>query len=152
MSVTTESNVTSAAPETTPEAPKLVVKNRAKEAPAGTGIILSEKAAGQIKQIIWNLATNGLRAMPGGGRLILSAAMDPSSEGILLSVRDEGVGIPDDELGNVFEPFQGRFAKGTGLGLAIVRRAVEALGGEVNAQSDEERGCHFWFRIPQAPH
>ena len=54
MSVTTESNVTTNAGETAaaPEAPKLTVKNRAKEAPAGAGIILTDKAAGQIQQII----------------------------------------------------------------------------------------------------
>src|SRR4029077_10259370 len=52
-----------------------------------------EADEGQIKQIVWNLATNGLRAMPKGGRLWLLAGMEPSSEGVVITVRDEGVGI-----------------------------------------------------------
>ena len=68
-------------------------------------------------------------------------------------VRDCCPGLSSEELEIIFEPFRrGRSNKGgSGLGLAIVRRAVEALGGEVDAQSDEERGCHFWFPIPRAP-
>lgn len=103
---------------------------------------------GQIKQIVWNLATNGLRAMPDGGRLLLRAAIEPSSEGIVLSVQDEGVGIPADELGNLFEPFQGRFAKGSGLGLAIVNRIVSDYNGEIQVRSQAGEGTTVSVRLP----
>ena len=76
-----------------------------------------EADEGQIKQIVWNLATNGLRAMPHGGRLRLIGALDPSSDGVVLTVKDEGIGIPAEELDSLFQPFHGRFAKGSGLGL-----------------------------------
>src|SRR5205823_4938792 len=78
---------------------------------------------GQIKQIVWNLATNGLRAMSDGGRLRLTAHSEPS-EGVVLIVEDEGIGIPSEELGGLFQPFHGSFPKGSGLGLAIVYRIV----------------------------
>ncbi|RPI55793.1 MAG: PAS domain S-box protein, partial [Acidobacteria bacterium] len=82
----------------------------------------------QIKQIVWNLATNGLRAMRNGGRLTLGARLEPGADGgqeaVVLEVADEGVGIPPDELDAIFQPFRGTFTKGTGLGLAIVHRIV----------------------------
>src|SRR5262249_42143073 len=90
-----------------------------------------EADEGQIKQIVWNLATNGLRAMPDGGRLHLAAAVEPSSEGMVLTVRDEGVGIEPKELDSLFQPFHGSFAKGSGLGLAIVHRIVSDYNGEI---------------------
>ena len=84
---------------------------------------------GQIRQIIWNLATNGLRAMPGGGPAARWAARRDAAatrRGVLV-VQDEGVGIPAEELDGIFQPFHGAFAKGSGLGLAIVHRIVQRL-------------------------
>src|SRR2546425_9766778 len=79
-----------------------------------------EADEGQIKQIVWNLATNGLRAMPDGGRLRLVCAVGPSSNAVVITVEDEGIGIPSEDLDRLFQPFHGRFVKGSGLGLAIV--------------------------------
>jgi two-component system sensor histidine kinase PilS (NtrC family) len=64
-----------------------------------------EADEGQIKQIVWNLATNGLRAMPHGGRLHLVGAVEPSTDGVVLTVSDEGIGIPR-ELDALFQPFR----------------------------------------------
>ena len=94
-----------------------------------------EADEGQIKQIVWNLATNGLRAMPDGGRLRLIGAVEPASDGVVITVEDEGVGIPADELDRLFQPFHGTFAKGTGLGLAIVHRIVTDYSGEIQVSS-----------------
>src|SRR5207248_11043447 len=76
-----------------------------------------EADEGQIKQIVWNLATNGLRAMPDGGKLLLQGSSGADS--VVITVSDEGVGIPSGELEGLFQPFHGRFVKGSGLGLAI---------------------------------
>ena len=65
----------------------------------------------QIKQIVWNLATNGLRAMPDGGTLRLSASSDPIG-GVVITVEDQGIGIATEELDDLFQPFHGTFAKG----------------------------------------
>ena len=94
-----------------------------------------EADEGQIKQIVWNLATNGLRAMPDGGRLRLAGSFEPSSDGVVLTVEDQGIGIPAEELDALFQPFHGSFAKGSGLGLAIVHRIVTDYNGEIGVSS-----------------
>jgi signal transduction histidine kinase len=107
-----------------------------------------EADEGQIKQIVWNLATNGLRAMVGGGRLELRTFTDPASSDIVLAVRDEGVGIPEEELDGLFQPFHGRFAKGSGLGLAIVHRIVTDYRGEIRVDSRPGGGTSVSVRFP----
>jgi two-component system sensor histidine kinase PilS (NtrC family) len=103
---------------------------------------------GQIKQIVWNLATNGLRAMPHGGRLHLVGTFEQESEGVVLTVSDEGIGIPAAELDALFQPFHGTFAKGSGLGLAIVHRIVRDYGGEIQVSSQPGAGTIVAVRLP----
>jgi signal transduction histidine kinase len=103
---------------------------------------------GQIKQIIWNLATNGLRAMPGGGTLRLAGSVEPSSDGVVITVQDEGVGIPAEELDSLFQPFHGTFPKGSGLGLAIVHRIVTDYNGEIQVSSRPGTGTTVSVRLP----
>jgi len=105
-----------------------------------------EADEGQIKQIVWNLATNGLRAMPDGGRLRLIGRTD--DEGVVLVVRDEGVGIPPEDLDGLFQPFHGSFAKGSGLGLAIVHRIVTDYNGEIQVSSEAGLGTSVSVRLP----
>jgi two-component system sensor histidine kinase PilS (NtrC family) len=106
----------------------------------------------QIRQIVWNLATNGLRAMRNGGRLLLGARIDQGAgdghESVVLEVSDEGVGIPAEELDAIFQPFRGSFSKGTGLGLAIVHRIVSDYGGEIQVSSTPGRGTTVAVRLP----
>jgi signal transduction histidine kinase len=108
----------------------------------------------QIRQIVWNLATNGLRAMASGGRLRLSVAADPSAGAhgeVVLGVHDEGCGIPGDELDAIFQPFRSSFEKGTGLGLAIVNKIVEEHGGDMHFSSRKEGGSRVTMRFARAP-
>jgi two-component system sensor histidine kinase PilS (NtrC family) len=107
-----------------------------------------EADEGQIKQIIWNLATNGLRAMPQGGELRLSGANDPASEGIVLTVHDAGIGIPPEEIDQLFQPFHGSFAKGSGLGLAIVHRITTDYNGDIKVTSTQGTGTSVAVRLP----
>lgn len=106
----------------------------------------------QIRQIVWNLATNGLRAMKNGGRLRLGARIEVASAGraetVVLEVADEGVGIPADELDGMFQPFRSTFAKGTGLGLAIVHRIVSDYSGEIQVSSTPGAGTTVSVRFP----
>jgi two-component system sensor histidine kinase PilS (NtrC family) len=108
-----------------------------------------EADEGQIKQIVWNLATNGIRAMPDGGRLRLTAAAEPVSNGVSITVQDEGIGIPPEELDGLFQPFHGSFARGTGLGLAIVHRIVSDYQGEIEVSSQPGRGTTVSVRLPE---
>jgi two-component system sensor histidine kinase PilS (NtrC family) len=107
-----------------------------------------EADEGQIRQIVWNLATNGLRAMPGGGRLQLAGSAEDEGGGVVLTVRDEGVGIAADQLDGLFQPFQGSFAKGSGLGLAIVHRIVSDYHGEIRVSSQPGVGTTVSVRLP----
>jgi signal transduction histidine kinase len=107
-----------------------------------------EADEGQIKQIVWNLATNGLRAMTEGGRLRLSGSVDATSGGVVIEVHDEGVGIPPEELDSLFQPFHGSFAKGSGLGLAIVHRIVSDYNGEIHVSSRPGEGTTVSVRLP----
>jgi two-component system, NtrC family, sensor histidine kinase PilS len=103
----------------------------------------------QIRQIVWNLATNGLRAMPSGGALTL--AVSPSTDDaphVAISVSDEGVGIAPDELEGIFQPFRGSFERGTGLGLAMVHRIVSDYSGEVKVNSTRGAGTTVQVRFP----
>jgi two-component system sensor histidine kinase PilS (NtrC family) len=102
----------------------------------------------QIKQVVWNLATNGLRAMPDGGRLRLAGAVDGSAGDVILTVQDEGIGIPPEDLDGLFQPFHGRFAKGSGLGLAIVHRIINDYNGEIRVSSQPGKGTAVSVRLP----
>ena len=106
-----------------------------------------EADEGQIKQIVWNLASNGLRAMPNGGRLRLTAAEEKTG-GVVLTVQDEGIGIPADEIDTLFQPFHGSFAKGSGLGLAIVHRTVTEYKGEIEIMSRKGMGTRVSVHLP----
>jgi two-component system sensor histidine kinase PilS (NtrC family) len=105
---------------------------------------------GQVRQIVWNLATNGLRAMPNGGTLRLSAETESTPEGqaAVLLVEDEGVGIPAEEVDAIFQPFRGSFGKGTGLGLAIVHRIVTDYGGQIDVKPRPDVGTVFRVTFP----
>ena len=108
---------------------------------------------GQIRQVVWNLATNGLRAMPDGGQLTLSVqrvpADSPDAAGeIIISVQDQGIGIPPEELEGIFQPFHGAFVRGTGLGLSIVHRIVTDYGGEVKVSSHMGHGTTMMVKLP----
>jgi two-component system, NtrC family, sensor histidine kinase PilS len=118
------------------------------------GEIRYDADEGQIRQIVWNLATNGLRAMPGGGRLRL-AVTRREPEGarageLVLAVQDEGVGIGSDDLDEIFQPFRGGFSKGSGLGLSIVYRIVSDYGGEVRVTSKPGEGTTVRVVLPLA--
>jgi two-component system sensor histidine kinase PilS (NtrC family) len=105
-----------------------------------------EADEGQIKQIVWNLCTNGLRAMPDGGRLKLGASTGEA--GVVIRISDEGMGIAPEQLEGMFQPFHGSFAKGSGLGLAIVHRIVTDYQGTIKVDSAPGRGTTVSVRLP----
>ncbi len=104
----------------------------------------------QIRQIVWNLATNGLRAMPSGGRLLLSAKLETGSgqEELAITIQDEGCGIPPADLDSLFQPFRSSFEKGTGLGLAIVHRIVTDYNGTIQVSSTVGTGTTVRVKLP----
>ncbi len=107
-----------------------------------------EADEGQMTQIVWNLATNGLRAMPDGGQLRLEASLERGSDAVLIRVQDGGIGIPAEALDGLFQPFQGTFPRGAGLGLAIVHRIVTDYHGEIQVSSRPGTGTSVSVRLP----
>jgi two-component system sensor histidine kinase PilS (NtrC family) len=114
------------------------------EADSGPHVCLADPD--QIKQVFWNLARNGLEAMPDGGHL--DVRLRREGEEVVLSVRDEGRGMRKDEQRRIFEPFQTSSAMGTGLGLAIVFRIVREHGGDITVRSAPEAGAQIDVRLP----
>ena len=105
---------------------------------------------GQIRQILWNLATNGLKAMPAGGTLTVSALDERLGDDrmMVLRVEDDGMGIRPEELDVIFQPFRGSFGRGSGLGLAIVHRLVSDYGGRIDVRPRANGGTCVTVGFP----
>jgi signal transduction histidine kinase len=112
--------------------------------------------SGRLEQALQNVAANAIRHTPSGGRVSLAASAAP--EGVLILVRDNGPGIPDEHLPRVFDRFYKVDASrsgtavpsGSGLGLSIVRAIIERHGGSVTARNAPEGGAVFELRLPAA--
>ncbi|MBI3891732.1 MAG: PAS domain-containing protein [Candidatus Wallbacteria bacterium] len=111
--------------------------------------------ADELQQVLLNLVTNALDAMPHGGELTVASKMGPplgatSERSVVLSVRDTGGGISPEHRGHIFEPFfstkeEGR---GTGLGLAISQGIVQEHGGVIAVDSTPRDGTTFTVQLP----
>jgi two-component system sensor histidine kinase PilS (NtrC family) len=100
----------------------------------------------QIAQVFWNLARNGLEAMPNGGCLEVNLRRVASD--VVLTVSDQGRGMARDEQRRLFEPLPGPTRLGSGLGLAIVFQIVRQPGGEITVRSAADQGTRFDVRLP----
>jgi signal transduction histidine kinase len=100
----------------------------------------------RVRQVVWNLVLNAAQAMPEQG--LISLSVRPAGKGLELDVKDEGVGIPPEDLRRIFDPFYTTRSGGTGLGLANVDRIVRAHNGEVLLRSQEGQGTCFTLRFP----
>jgi two-component system sensor histidine kinase PilS (NtrC family) len=111
-----------------------------------TGPLVCLADRDQIAQVFWNLARNGLEAMPEGG--VLHIRLSRTGNDVILSVRDEGRGIGREEQKRIFEPFHSSGRWGTGLGLAIVYRIVREHRGDIAVRSVPSKGTEFEVRLP----
>ena len=105
--------------------------------------------AAQVEQVLLALCMNALDAMPHGGNLWLKSARLNNTE-IQLTVRDDGTGIAESVLRNLFEPFltTKEVGKGVGLGLAISKGIVDRHGGKIEVESKPGRGTAFLITLP----
>jgi signal transduction histidine kinase/BarA-like signal transduction histidine kinase len=115
--------------------------------------ILADKL--NVQKIFLNLLSNAIKYTPEGGHVTLRVYLDPAGGAApdsVLVVSDDGIGISQDFLPKIFEPFAqenrtGYSSVGTGLGLSIVRQLVELMGGTIQVQSAENRGTTFTVRL-----
>jgi two-component system sensor histidine kinase PilS (NtrC family) len=102
----------------------------------------------QIRQIVYNVAKNAVRAMPDGGTLTVEGREDDAWYSI--KFRDTGRGMSQEEIARVFTPFSTAFDGGTGLGMAIVRRIVEDHGGAIDVESAPGAGTTVTILLPRS--
>ena len=104
-----------------------------------------------FKMIILNLVQNAINAMPNGGELEIKT--NTNKDDILISIKDNGCGIPEKDIQHIFEPFYSTSnfpeKKGTGLGLAIVKDLLLKLNAEIEVSSKEDSGSTFQIAIPR---
>ena len=108
---------------------------------------------GRLAQVVGNLLSNAIKYSPEGGTVEVVAGR--SAEGVRIAVRDEGLGIREEQQDRIFTKFfRGDAAAtgitGTGLGLAVSREIVEAHGGRIGFDSDPGQGTTFWLELPGA--
>jgi two-component system nitrogen regulation sensor histidine kinase NtrY len=101
-----------------------------------------------IARALSNIVENALHAMPGSGSLTLTSEVAGGQ--VILRVRDTGVGMDEEALARVFEPYFSTKATGTGLGLPIARRNVELSGGAIEVTSRKGEGTEVTLRLPPA--
>jgi PAS domain S-box-containing protein len=107
----------------------------------------------QFQQVILNLILNAVQAMnesePTSRKLFIDTTAN-GSNGLLVSIRDTGPGIPEEHLDRLFDPFYTTKSSGMGMGLAICRSIVEAHGGQIWATANVPRGAAFHFTLRAA--
>jgi signal transduction histidine kinase len=100
----------------------------------------------QLKQAFLNLVINSMEAMPRGGSLRIR--VERSKGAAVVQIQDTGVGIPEDRIPKLFDPFFTTRSKGTGLGLTIVHRIVEEHNGRIRVASTPGAGSTFTVELP----
>ncbi|WP_321396765.1 PAS domain-containing sensor histidine kinase [Emcibacter sp.] len=107
-----------------------------------------------LKQMLLNLVSNAIKFTPPGGEIDVRADLTPQGD-VEIMVRDNGVGIPEEDQENILEPFTQssphltRTIEGTGLGLALVKKMIEMHGGRIDLDSRLNRGTTIVLTFPQ---
>ena len=108
----------------------------------------------QMKQVFMNLILNAIQAMKDGGSITLASrtvsrnGAEPSGEFVQVEIRDTGIGIPEENLQHIFDPFFTSKDEGSGLGLAVSHQIVQEHGGFVTVESTVGRGTAFFVHVP----
>lgn len=106
----------------------------------------------KLEEVMYNLLSNAVKFTPPGGRITVSVSLEPRH--VRLSVKDTGTGIPEEQLGHVFDRFfqagltKDKTGQGTGIGLSLTKELISLHRGEIEVHSGEERGTDFVIRLP----
>jgi two-component system, NtrC family, sensor kinase len=108
----------------------------------------------QMKQVFMNLILNAIQAMRDGGSINISSrpvsrnGTHPSGDFVQVEIRDSGIGIPEENLQHIFDPFFTSKDEGSGLGLAVSHQIVQEHGGFVTVESQVGKGTAFFVHVP----
>jgi len=125
----------------------------------GTNLIVQENLptivanTSLLQQIFLNLINNAVMFVEKGKTPQIEVICQEEAESVVVGIKDNGIGIADDQLKRIFNVFQRLHSQeeypGTGIGLSIVQKAVEILRGDVQVKSELGRGTTFLIRIPK---
>lgn len=119
---------------------------------AGEAPVIATCDPARIEQVLTNLVSNAIKYSPDGGQVVISVAYEDADA--VVSVGDQGIGIPPEDRERIFDPFQraGRSSgrvPGVGLGLSVARKLVEAHSGKLEVESQVGVGSTFRIRLPR---
>lgn len=102
----------------------------------------------QMEQVFINFFMNAIEAIQGQGSISVRSLKDPDNREIVVEVEDSGMGIPQEHLEKIFEPFFSTKPKGTGLGLAVNYVIIQKHGGQIHVRSQPGQGTTMTIRLP----
>jgi signal transduction histidine kinase len=102
----------------------------------------------RIHEALLNLVNNALQAMPQGGRLEVGLRNHPSSKKVIIQISDNGEGIPEKNLGKIFDYYFSTKEKGMGLGLPLAHKIIQDHGGTIDVESVAGQGTIFRITLP----
>ena len=109
----------------------------------------------RLEQLLYNIISNSIKYTPNGGKITVTAGQQYNK--VYIKVKDTGIGIPEKDLGRLFERFyrvdkaRSREKGGTGLGLAISKGIVDNHGGTISVQSEVNKGTEVTITLPVLP-
>ena len=127
---------------------ELSTRNVTLEGSLPSNALVANVDADLLKQAVINVIQNGAQAMPNGGRL--RVVLQEQKKVAILSIADEGCGIPDEIRDKIFDLYFTTKSEGSGIGLAMTYRILQLHHGSVEVESNVGRGTEFVFRIPLA--
>jgi signal transduction histidine kinase len=119
----------------------------------GDGSLKVHSSADDLRRMLTNLVSNAVKFTPADGQVWVGCSGDADGGGVLLTVSDNGIGIPPGEIERVFDRFyrsaSAESLPGTGLGLPLTKGLVDRLGGSIDLQSDGHSGTHATVTLPR---
>jgi signal transduction histidine kinase len=100
----------------------------------------------QLKQVFLNLVLNAMESMPDGGSIVIETY--PDEQEMALSIQDSGVGMDEQTIAQIFEPFYSTKGDGTGLGLSVSYGIIQGHGGRIDVESEPGQGSRFTIWLP----
>ncbi|WP_342430396.1 ATP-binding protein [Neobacillus sp. FSL H8-0543] len=101
----------------------------------------------QLKKVFINIIKNAIEGMPEGGEITITLKKDEKNQ-IIISIQDEGIGMPKDKLKKLGEPFYTTKERGTGLGLMVSFKIIDEHKGNIKVESEEGKGTTFHLTLP----